>query len=444
MQKKVLIIILAYNAKTHIAKILRHIPESLWNNPEYKAEIVIIDDCAHDKDCKDCLDVHVSLSDLNKPIFFLLSPVHLGYGGNQKMGYTYAIEHGYDIVVMTHSDGRHPPEFLPEMIAPILKGEADGVFGSHTIKKHEAIQGGMPLYKFVRNFIITKLQNLVLGSKLTEFQSGYRAYSVDALKRLPFQHNSNTFDFDMDIIIQFVNNKLVLKEISIPNYSGDDIRRINGIRYAFKVIRSSIISRTQKYGIFYNPKFDYEHKLFYADKTGFASSHHFAVSHVEDRQRVLDIGGGEGYVSEILRKRGCLVTGCDWRVDDTMRAHYDAVYAMNLNHPDFTLLSSQHFDVIMLLDVIEHLLSPEEFMKQLHQWSVKGTTHILLTTPNIAFFVQRFMLLLGQFNYGKRGTLDMTHTRLFTFTSLKRLLTSTGYDIIEMQGIPAPVLSNAK
>ncbi len=435
MPKKVLVLILAYNAERHIAGVLNRIPDALWNHPDYQAEVVIIDDCSKDNTSK---VARTYLSGSARPIRLLRNAINQGYGGNQKVGYTYAIEHGYDVVVMVHGDGQYPPEFLPEMIAPILKGEADAVFGSRMINKKDALKGGMPYYKFVGNIVLTKLQNFMLGSKLAEFHSGYRAYSVEALKKIPFQHNSNVFHFDTDIIIQFVDNGLTLKEIPIPTYYGDEVCHVNGMRYALDVMLSTLLSRIQKYGVFYAPKFDYEHVLSYADKSGFASSHSFALEHAGNNQRVLDIGGGEGYVAAKLRARGCTVTGCDWRVDDSMRARYDAVYTVDLNHPDFGVLATQHFDTILFLDVVEHLLAPEHFMMQLHAWSAPDNPRVIITTPNIAFIVQRLMLLFGQFNYGKRGTLDMTHTRLFTFSSLRRLLGSTGFNVIEERGIPAP------
>jgi glycosyltransferase involved in cell wall biosynthesis len=435
MTKKVLILIVAYNAEKHIASVLNRIPDALWSNPEYQAEVVIIDDCSQDNTSRVAREY---LNGSAKPIRLLRNAINQGYGGNQKVGYTYAIEHGYDVVVMVHGDGQYPPEFLPEMIAPIIAGEADGVFGSRMINKKDALRGGMPLYKFVGNIVLTRLQNLMLGSRLAEFHSGYRAYSVEALKKIPFQHNSNVFHFDTDIIIQFVDNRLRLKEIPIPTYYGDEICHVNGMRYALDVMLSTVLSRIQKFGIFYAPRFDYENKLFYADKSHFASSHSFALGQAGSNQRVLDIGGGEGYVSSQLRARGCRVVGCDWRVDDQMRARYDAVFAVDLNAPDFSTFAGEHFDVIMFLDVVEHLLSPEHFMQLLHAWSAADNPRIIITTPNIAFFVQRIMLLSGQFNYGKRGTLDLTHTRLFTFTSLRRLLDSTGFNIIEVKGIPAP------
>lgn len=417
MAKKVLILILAYNAEKYISSVLNRIPDTLWNASEYQAEVVVIDDCSRDRTSN---VVSSYLSSSSHPIRLLRNAINQGYGGNQKVGYTYAAENGYDAVVMVHGDGQYPPEFLPDMIIPIIRGQADAVFGSRMIHKKDALKGGMPLYKFVGNIVLTHMQNFLLGSRLAEFHTGYRAYSVAALKQIPFQQNSNVFHFDTDIIIQLVDNKFTIKEIPIPTHYGDEVCHVNGMRYAFDVMVSTLLSRIQKFGIFYAPKFDYERGISYADKSMFPSSHSFALEQAGNAPNVLDIRGSEDHVASHLK------------------AHGSKVAALDLNAPDLRALAAEKFDVILLLDVLECLASPENFMKVLHELSVASNPRIIITTPNIAFFVPRLMLLLGQFNYGKRGILDMHHTRLFTFASLKRLLASSGFNIIEEKGIPAP------
>lgn len=427
--------IITYNAERHIAGVIDRIPENLWSNSEYKADVVVIDDSSKDHTTAVAREY---IKSSMRPIRLLRNPVNQGYGGNQKVGYTYAIENDYDAVVMVHGDGQYPPEFIPQMLAPIMSGQSDAVFGSRMINKKDALAGGMPKYKFAGNIVLTKIQNFMIGTDLSEFHSGFRAYSVAALKKIPFRYNSNVFHFDTDIIIQFADNKLTIKEIPIPTHYGDEVCHVNGIKYAFDVLVSTLQSRIQRFGILYDPKFDYEVGVSYPDKSNFDSSHSFALLQVKPQERVLDIGSGEGYVASRLRARGCNVIGCDWRVNDIVSAHYDVVFSMNLNEPDFTSIESQHFDVILLLDVIEHLLNPEKFLEGVHRWCVTDNPRVIVTTPNIAFFVQRAMLLLGQFNYGKRGTLDITHTRLFTFTSLKRILKNAGFNITSIEGIPAP------
>ena len=121
---------------------------------------------------------------------------------------------------MVHGDGQYAPEELPNLLAPLTSGEADAVFGSRMMTAFGALKGGMPLYKYVGNRILTTAQNALLGSRLSEFHSGYRIYSTAALKRIKFRLNSNDFHFDTEIIIQLMNAKQRIKEIAIPPTTG--------------------------------------------------------------------------------------------------------------------------------------------------------------------------------------------------------------------------------
>ena len=195
-KKRIGVLVVAYNAATTLAKVLDRIPAEIRSDIE---EVIVSDD--HSQDSTYLVGLgYQQVSDL--PITLIRQPTNLGYGGNQKAGYDLAIEHGLDIVVMLHGDGQYAPESLPEIVAPLLAGEADAVFGSRMMIKGAARRGGMPLYKYVGNRILSRFENAALGTELTEFHSGYRAYSVAALKQLPFERNSNGFNFDTQIIIQ--------------------------------------------------------------------------------------------------------------------------------------------------------------------------------------------------------------------------------------------------
>ena len=149
---------------------------------------------------------------------------------------------------MLHGDGQYAPESLPEMVGPLLAGEADAVFGSRIMVKGAARKGGMPLYKYVGNRVLTRFENAALGTHLSEFHSGYRAYSVEALKQIPFQQNSNGFNFDTQIIIQMHDAGMRIKEIPIPTFYGDEISYVAGMEYAADVTKDVIGYRLQKAG----------------------------------------------------------------------------------------------------------------------------------------------------------------------------------------------------
>ena len=146
----------------------------------------------------------------------LFNPVNQGYGGNQKLGYHYAIEKGFDFVALLHGDGQYAPECLPRLLDPLRRGEADAVMGSRMLPGGGALKGGMPLYKFIGNKVLTWLENRLLRTDLSEFHSGYRVYSVEALRAIPFDRNSNDFHFDTEIIIQLQIAARTIREMPIP------------------------------------------------------------------------------------------------------------------------------------------------------------------------------------------------------------------------------------
>ncbi len=432
---RVLIFIVAYYAEATILDVLRRIPALQG----YEVEVLIIDDGSTDATFA-LADRLRRAGSYRHPLTVLANPVNQGYGGNQKLGYHYAIEHGFDHVVLVHGDGQYAPEMLPEILAPLARGEADVVFGSRMMVKKNALKGGMPGYKFIGNQILTWYQNRILKTRLSEFHSGYKACSVALLRRLPFDLNSNVFHFDTEIIIQFLRARARILEIPIPTHYGDEISRVNGLRYALDVVNASTVARLMNYGLVYRRNFDIPapENQHYLAKLDFLSTHSAALAEVPAGATVLDIGCGPGHLSPALRDRGCRIIGVDqFRPQAT--AAFDEFHVTDLNaNPVPRPL--EDVQVVLILDIIEHLASPEKFCDELRQRAQSNlNVKIVLSTGNVAFLVTRFMLFLGQFNYSTRGILDQTHTRLFTFSSLRRLLKETGFVIEKELAIPAPV-----
>lgn len=434
--KKLLIYVVTYNHEDFIERTLSRIDERLFDN--YETEIVVNDDSSKDNTLRILKNIK---NNFNKKVQFtiLSNPMNLGYGGNQKIGYFYAIKNNFDYVVLLHGDGQYKPEIMGDLLEVLQKENASAVFGSRMISKFGALKGGMPIYKFIGNKILTYLQNKILKSNLSEFHSGYRVYDVQALKKIPFYLNSNDFSFDTEIIIQFLILKLKISEISIPTYYGKEISYVNGIYYAFRIIIESLKSNIQKYGILYEKKYDLIVKeIKYVYKKNFISTHSVTYKTIKDNSLILDIGSGQGdLIKHLVSEKNCKVVGIDKDIKAMSSKNIELV-SCNLNK-DLPKLDYLKFDYILFLDVIEHLDSPEDFLKKLYEKiSDNEKLEILISTPNISFFIIRFMLLFGFFNYGKRGILDKTHTRLFTFQSFKRLIEDSNYKIIKMSGIPAP------
>jgi glycosyltransferase involved in cell wall biosynthesis len=427
---RVLIFIVAYNAETTIEKVLSRIPPCL-HQPQ--VEVLIIDDSSKDETFRNSLRYQES-----RPAFkitVLRTPQNQGYGGNQKLGYRYAIDNDFDVVALVHGDGQYAPEKLPALLAPLLRGEADAVFGSRMIDKRAARAGGMPLYKWLGNQILTRFQNGILGTRLSEFHSGYRLYSTKALAQIPFEKNTRDFHFDTEIIIQLVLKKLRIVELAIPTFYGDEVCHVNGLKYAWQIVRSTIKGKLCGSHLFYDRRFDVDaDSTTHSDKLAFASSQSFAVSRCKQGQKVLQLGIGHENVARELRQRDCEVTAIDFTAHDL--SHLAKTIAL-ATKPQLPSDLSQ-YDQILLMDLAEHLHDPEAFMDDLRERTAGRRPEVIVTAANVAFFVTRVMLGLGQFNYSRKGILGLGHRRLFTFTTLGALLEQAGFEILEISGVPAP------
>jgi glycosyltransferase involved in cell wall biosynthesis len=221
LQPKVLVVMPAYNAARTLAMTWEAIPAGVVD------EVLLVDDASKD----DTLRV---ASELN--IKSIALPHNVGYGGNQKTCYLEALRLDADVVVMLHPDGQYDPALLPELIRPIVDGEADLVLGSRMLDPGGARAGGMPLYRYVCNKALTRIENWALRRRFSELHTGYRAYSRSFLETVPFLRNSNDFVFDTQIIAQAVSFDQRIVEVPIhtkyfPEASSTSMTA--NIRYGF-------------------------------------------------------------------------------------------------------------------------------------------------------------------------------------------------------------------
>jgi glycosyltransferase involved in cell wall biosynthesis len=428
------VLVVAYNAASTLARVLDRIPDSI--RPDI-AEVIVSDD--HSQDSTYLVGLaYQQISEL--PITLIRQPVNLGYGGNQKVGYELAIKHGLDVVVMLHGDGQYAPESLPDILAPLLADEADAVFGSRTMIKGEALRGGMPFYKYLGNRVLTRFENAMLQTELSEFHSGYRAYSVRALEAIPFERNSNGFNFDTQIIIQLHDARMRIAEVPIPTYYGDEICYVNGVRYAADVTKDVLAYRLQKAGFGDGRRIALSEE--YQLKPSEDSSHGRILA-LLDRfppSKVLDLGCSGGLLAERLRRRGHHVTGVDVHEIPGVVGRTDAFVKADLNDGIPPEVGSG-FEIVLAADILEHVVSPASLLDQVRDvLSPDGTA--VFCVPNIAHWYPRLRTAIGRFDYDQRGILDATHLRFFTRRSIRRLVEQRGFVIqcIEPVGLPFDAL----
>jgi glycosyltransferase involved in cell wall biosynthesis len=221
--KKVIIVLPAFNAAKTLKKTLDAIPKEIYD------DIILVDDASGDN------TVNIARS-LGLKVF--AHEKNLGYGGNQKTCYKEALKLGADIAVMVHPDFQYDPAFIPQLVMPIANGDCDAVFGSRMKNPQNALKGGMPYWKFIANIFLTQIENIVLGNNLSEYHSGFRAYSKKVMQ-LPLQFNSDDFVFDSEIIAQMKIAGMKIKEIPILTKYFPEASQINfkrSLKYGFGIL----------------------------------------------------------------------------------------------------------------------------------------------------------------------------------------------------------------
>lgn len=225
--KRIVVVFPAYNAEKTLAQTLADIPR------QYVDEMILVDDGSHDStvDLARRLGIRTFVHEKN-----------MGYGANQKTCYREALRLGADIVVMVHPDYQYSPKLVPAMASLVASGHYDIALGSR-ILGNDALKGGMPLYKYVANRFLTLAQNLLCGAKLSEYHTGFRAFSAAVLRQLPLEENSDDFIFDNQMLAQALWQGFTIGEVSCPTRYMEEASSINfrrSVVYGFGVLGVSL------------------------------------------------------------------------------------------------------------------------------------------------------------------------------------------------------------
>ncbi len=231
--KKVIVVLPAYNAEHTLKHTFDEIPFDLVD------DVILVDDASSDKTVAIAreLGIHVVVHQKN-----------LGYGGNQKTCYTTALQRGGDIVVMLHPDYQYTPKLISSMVYLLESGEFDVVLGSR-ILGGKAVKGGMPVYKYFSNRLLTLLQNILLGAKLSEYHTGYRAFTRKVLETVPWQENSNDFVFDNQMLSQIIFQEFRIAEVTCPAKYFEEASSINftrSVKYGLGCLGTAVQFRLAK------------------------------------------------------------------------------------------------------------------------------------------------------------------------------------------------------
>jgi glycosyltransferase involved in cell wall biosynthesis len=240
--KKVVVVMPAYNAEKTLEKTYHEIPFEIVD------DVVLVDDASQDRTSEVARSMGITT---------VVHENNTGYGGNQKSCYRAALDLGADIIIMVHPDYQYTPKLIPAMASMIAYGEFDAVLASR-ILGIGALQGGMPLYKYLANRFLTLFENILLGHKLSEYHTGYRAFSREILERLPLTNNSDDFVFDNQMLAQIIWFGYRIGELSCPTKYFDDASSINfrrSVIYGVGVLKTALQFRLNKLGLCSSPIF---------------------------------------------------------------------------------------------------------------------------------------------------------------------------------------------
>lgn len=426
---KIGLFLIAYNAEAHIEQTLARIPADVWTKVD---RVYLLDDCSTD----DTVPRALALKENYPKLKILRNRVNRRYGGNQKLGYQYAIDAGLDIVVLLHADGQYAPEIVQSIYEPIVNDRADVVLGSRMIRRPDALKGGMPRYKYFGNIILTRLQNAITGLHLAEFHTGYRAYRISFLRAIPFWENTDEWHFDTEILLQANAAKARIVEVPIPTYYGNEICHVNGLLYAFHCIFTSLGYLLARRRLLYIRKFDVNltGRKYFSKLSDPYSSHAIIFRELQAHglrgARILELGVGDATLTEKMSQAGAQVTcvELDPQFAELARPFARDVIVADAEELNYRLENVEPYDIIVAADILEHLATPEIVLSKLKA-AIKRNGLLVISLPNVANLYVRLNLLFGRFPYHTKGLLDQTHLRFFTLGSMRKLVAKTGWAV---------------
>ena len=427
------VFVFAFDADSMITETLGRVPEEIW---KAISVLFVIDDCSRDQTVERAL----SFDRHREKIVVLRNRVNRQYGGNQKIGYQYALDHNLDAVVLLHADGKFAPECLRNMLEPIVLGDADVVIGSRMLERGKAVEAGMPRHKYWSNLALSRLQNTFSGMSLSEFHSGYRAYRTSFLSRIPFWENADEGHFDTQILLQAWQAGAKIVEVPTPTFYSEQIGRIRGLGYGLNCLGTTVAYYLHRRGILYSRNYDLaiRGRKYFEKFHDQASSHSRIWAWLRNRgiqgKSVLELGVGDASLTQRLFEAGAIVDGIEI---DTVSADLARPYCRSVMVDDLDDIRNvkldEPYDLVIAADVLEHLRDPEFVLSKLKQ-RVKMGGYLVVSLPNVANLYVRLNALFGRFPYHTKGILDRTHLHFFTLKTAEKMLVKTGW-IVEAKDV---------
>ncbi|MBW2280778.1 MAG: methyltransferase domain-containing protein [Deltaproteobacteria bacterium] len=350
------------------------------------------------------------------PVRIHRPPRASGYGATRREAFEYALRRGFDHAVVMRGDGLHPPERLPDLLYPAL-------LEGHPLVVLSRITGLSPVHRTAAAF-----QGRLLGTRLHDYLSGFRLYSADLLRCVPFQLDAEERGFDVEILIQCRALGISAHEARVPELWREPDPPGGALAHALRACWMAVEYRLHQLHVTRDGRYMVDPGTHYTFKQSPSGSHVQIVEAIQPGSEVLDLGCSQGLLTRPLRAKGVRVTGVDICPPERWAEEMDAYFERDLEMP-LELPVARKFDYVIVADVIEHVRERAQLLRSVRRY-LKEDGRMLISTPNIALWFYRLSLLAGRFEYGPRGVLDYTHVHLYTKASFRREVERAGFRVL--------------
>jgi methionine biosynthesis protein MetW len=413
-----------------LRQLIERVPQPSLESIE---EIVIVEDGSENRSSPD--PATLSAGSATK-VRLHRTPRKSSYGAARKAAFEYALREGFDHIVLMRGDGRHPPERLPGLIQAALEHRRSLIIASRLSQPRQAHREGMPLSRVVALCLARALQNAVLGLHMKDYQSSFRLYPCGALRRIPWQLNSDLRSFDDELLIQF--RALGASTVEIPAHPVwlEYDRGSALLERALRSLQTSLGYRFHQLHLTRRHLYMVDQDIHYTLKSSPTSSHSQIVEIIAPGSRVLDLGCSQGLLASPLARKNVRVTGVDSGPPERLADELETYYQRDLEQ-SLELQEGRSFDYVVIADVIEHLRNRQQLLRSARRF-LKEDGLLIISTPNIAIWFYRLSLLVGRFEYGPRGVLDETHVHLYTRQTFQREVERAGFRVVRRRVTALP------
>jgi len=405
-----------------VQQIIGRIPRTL---DEYLEEVVIME---NRPESHPLLDPAPIIADRSFKLHLHRPPRETHHGATRKVAFEYALRRGFDQIIVMRGDGSHPPERLPDLICAASEHPRVLIIASRLTRIGRGIREGIPLMRALVLGLTRAFQNSVLALHIRDYQSSFRLYPCTALRRIPWQLNSDLSSFDDEIVIQFRALGTVVTEIPVaPSWLEYQIDSTE-IGRALRACWISLGYRFHQLHLTRRHLYLVDQDIHYTLKSSPTGSHSQIVDAIAPGSRVLDLGCSQGLLARPLAQKGVRLTGVDSGPPDHLADELETYYQRDLEQ-NLELPEERSFNYVVLADVIEHFRNRQQLLRNARRF-LKEDGLLIISTPNIAIWFYRLSLLVGRFEYGPRGVLDETHVHLYTRQTFQREVERAGFRIL--------------